>query len=82
MLLQYYINIHKISQNNSIKEVVYIITRKKTNYQVAPFLNNNIFLESTRSLSDGPLSAIIDASIFCLRHLIDEAGRRTFQVNE
>ena len=48
-----------------------------TNYQVTPFRNNNNFLDSTRSLSDGRLSAIIDASMFCLIRLIDEAGRRT-----
>ena len=53
-----------------------------TIYQVTPFQNNNNFLDSTRSLSYGRLSAIIDASMFCLVRLIDEAGRRTFQVNE
>ena len=58
------------------------ITNKKKNYQVAPFRNNNNFLDSTHSLSDGRLSAINDASMFCLIRLIDEAGRRTFQVNE
>ena len=42
-------------------------------------LHNN-FLDSARSLSDGRLSAIIDASMFCLVRLIDEAGR-TSQVN-
>ena len=57
---------------------MYLITNKKTNYQVTPFRNNNNFLDSTRSLSDGCLSAIIDASMFCLICLIDEAGRRTF----
>ena len=33
-------------------------------------------------VSQGHLSAIIDASMFCLIHLIDEAWRRTFLVNE
>ena len=47
---------------------------------MTPFRNNDNFLDSTRSLSDGCLSAIIDASMFCLIRLIDEAGRRTFQV--
>ena len=60
---------------------MYIITNKKTNYQVIPFQNNNNFLDSTRSLSDGHLSPIIDASIFCVIRPIDEAGRRSFQVN-
>ena len=42
------------------------------------FWNNN-FLDSTRALIDGHLSTIIDASMFCL---IDETGRKTFQVDE
>ena len=62
--------------------VIYIIAKKKTNYQVTPFLNNKNFLDSTCSLSDGHLSVIIDASMLCLTRLIDEVGRRTFQVNE
>ena len=49
---------------------------------MTPLRNNNNFLDSTPSLSDVRLSAIIDASMFCLMHLIHEAGRRTFQVNE
>ena len=77
MHLQYYIDIHKISKNNLISKVIYIITNKKTNYQETPFRNNNILIDSTRSLSDGHLSAIIDPSMFCLIRLIDEAGRRT-----
>ena len=40
------------------------------------FRNNDNFLESTRTLSDGSLSAIIDASMFCLISLTDDAGRR------
>ena len=72
MHLQYYIDIHKFSLNKKN-------TIKKTNYQVTPFRNYNNFLDSTRSLSDGHWSAIIDASLFCLMRLIDEAGRRTFQ---
>ena len=59
-----------------------MITNKRTNYQVTPFRNNDNFLDSTRSLSDGRLSAIIDASMFCLIRLIDEAGSRTFKANE
>ena len=43
-----------------------MILKKKTNYQVTPFRNNNNFLDSTLSLSDDRLSAIIDASMFCL----------------
>ena len=35
-----------------------------------------------KGLSDGRLSATIDAFMFCLIDLINEAGRRTFQVNE
>ena len=49
---------------------------------MTPFRNNNNFLDSTRSLGNGRLSGIIDASMFYLIALIDEAGRRTFQVNE
>ena len=49
---------------------------------MTPFRNNNNFLDSTRSVSDGRLSDIIDASMFCLIRLIEGAGRRTFQVNE
>ena len=45
---------------------------------MTPFRNNNNFLDSTRSLSDGRISAIIDASMFRLIRLIDVAGRRTF----
>ena len=52
-----------------------------TNYRVTPFQNNNNFLDSTRSLSYGRLSAIIDASMFCVIRLTDKAGRRTFQVS-
>ena len=59
-----------------------MITNKRTNYQVTPFRNNDNFLDSTRSLSDGRLSAIIDASMFYLIRLIDEAGSRTFKANE
>ena len=43
---------------------------------------NDNFLDSTCLLSDRRLSAIIDASMFCLICLTDEAGRKTFQVNE
>ena len=49
---------------------------------MALFRNNGNFFDSTRSLSDDRLSAIIDASIFYLICLTDEAGRRKFQVNE
>ena len=49
---------------------------------MTPLRNNNNFLDSTRSLGNGRLSGIIDASMFYLIALIDEAGRRTFQVNE
>ena len=49
---------------------------------MTPFRNNNNFLETTRSLSAGRLSAIIDAFMFCLIRLIDETERKTFQVNE
>ena len=59
-----------------------MILKKKTNYQVTPFRNNNNFLDSTLSLSDDCLSAIIDASMFCLIRQIEKSGRRTFQVNE
>ena len=52
-----------------------------TNYPVTPFRNNNL-LDSTRSLSDCRLSAIIDSFMFCLIRLSDEAGGRNFQVNE
>ena len=45
---------------------------------MTPFENNDNLLDSTRSLSDGRLSAIIDASVFCLMRLFDETGRRTF----
>ena len=54
---------------------------QNTNYRVTPFQNNNNFLDSTRSLSYGRLSAIIDASMFCVIRLTDKAGRRTFQVS-
>ena len=64
--------------NNLISKVIYIISNKMTNYQVTPFQNNGNSLDSTRSLSDGHLSAIIDASKFCVIRLIDEAGRQTF----
>ena len=49
---------------------------------MTPFQNNNNLLDSTLSLSDGRLSAIIDAFMFCLIRQIDEPGRRTFKVNE
>ena len=49
---------------------------------MTPFRNNDNFLDSTRSLSDGHVSAIIGASMFYLIRLIDEAVRRTSQVNE
>ena len=49
---------------------------------MTPFRNNNNVSDSNLSLSDGHLSAIIDASVFCLIRLIDETGRTTFQVNE
>ena len=49
---------------------------------MTPFRNNNNFLVSAPSLSDGCLSSIIDASMFCLIRLNKEAARRTFQVNE
>ena len=62
--------------------VIYIITNKKTDYQVTTFRNNDNFLDLTRLLSGSRLSAIINASMFCLIRLFDEAGRRTFQVNE
>ena len=52
------------------------IANKKVYYQVTPFRNNHNFLDSTRSLSDGRLRAIIDASMFCLIRLIDEAGEK------
>ena len=48
---------------------------------MTPF-RNNYNLESIHSLTDGPSSAIIDASMFYPIRLIDEAGRRTLQVNE
>ena len=41
-----------------------------------PFRNNDNLLDSTRTLSDGRLSAFIDASMFCLVQLTDEDGRR------
>ena len=56
--------------------------QEKTNYQVTPFRNKHNFLDSTRSLSGGDLSAIIDASMFWLIYLFEETRRRTFQVNE
>ena len=49
---------------------------------MTPFRNNDNFLNSTRLLSDGCLSTIIDASMFCLIHLSNESGRRHFQVTE
>ena len=49
---------------------------------MALFRNNDNFFDSTCSLSDHRLSAIIAASIFYLICLTDEAGRRKFQVNE
>ena len=49
---------------------------------MTPFRNKNNFLVSAPSLSDGCLSSIIDASMFCLIRLNKEAARRTFQVNE
>ena len=49
---------------------------------MAPFRNNDNFLDSTRSLGDGRLSAIIDASMFCLMHVFNDAKRRTFQLNK
>ena len=42
------------------------------------FGNNDNFLDSTLSLSDGGLIAIIDASMFCLIPPFDEAGKITF----
>ena len=59
---------------------MYVIKNKNINYQVTPFPNNNNFLDSIRSLNDVRLSAIIDASRFCLIRLFDKAVRRTFQV--
>ena len=49
---------------------------------MTPFRKNCNFVNWARSLGDGPLSAINDASMFCLIQLIDETERRTFQVNE
>lgn len=49
---------------------------------MTPFRNNDNFLGPTRSLSDGHLSAIIDASMFCPIRLFDEAGKGTFQENK
>ena len=49
---------------------------------MTPFRKNCNFVNSARSLGDGPLSAINDASMFCLIQLIDETERRNFQVNE
>ena len=49
---------------------------------MTPFRNNDTFLDSSRSLSNGRLSAIIDVFMFCLMHLFDETGRGAFQVNE
>ena len=46
---------------------------------MTPFRNKNKFLDSTRSLSDGRYYC---ASMFCLIRLIDETGKKTFQVNE
>ena len=45
---------------------------------MTPLENNDNLLDSTRSLSNGRLSAIIDASVFCPMRLFDETGRRTF----
>ena len=49
---------------------------------MALFRNNDNFLDSTRSLGDGCLSVIIDASAFFLMHVFNDAKRRTFQVNK
>ena len=46
---------------------------------MTPFPNKNKFLDSTHSLSDGRYYC---ASMFCLIRLIDETGKKTFQVNE
>lgn len=62
-------------------QVIYIVANKKTNYWVTPFWNSNNFLDSARLLSDGCLSAIIDAFMFCPIGLFDEVRGRTFQVN-
>ena len=53
-----------------------------TPFRMTPFRINDNFPDSTCSSSDGRLSAIIDAPMFCLISISDEAGRRTFQVNE
>ena len=49
---------------------------------MTPFQNKDHFLDSARSLSDGCLSTIIDASMFWLICQFDEAGKRTFLVSE
>ena len=46
----------------NIPPVHCIVTNKKTNYQVTHRNNDNV-LDSTRSLSDGRLSAINDVSM-------------------
>ena len=52
------------------------------NYQVILFRNKINLLDSSCSLTDGHLSAIIEASmIFLVRSSIEDE-RRTFQVNE
>ena len=72
----------KFHKNNLSEKVIYIITNKRANYQVTPFRSNDNFSDSTRSLSDGRLCAIIDASMFCLIRLIDEAGRRLDDIRQ
>ena len=49
---------------------------------MTPFRNNDNFLDSTLSLSEGHLGAITNVFMFFLIRLFDEGGRRTFQVNE
>ena len=46
---------------------------------MTPFRNNDNFLDSTLLLSDGWLSANIDAPMFCLIHLIDDSGEELFK---
>ena len=55
----------------NISPVHCIVTNKKTNYQVIHRNNDNV-LDSTRSLSDGRLSAINDVFMFDVSMLMNE----------
>ena len=55
----------------NISPVHCIVTNKKTNYQVTHRNNDNV-LDSTRSLSDGRLSAINDVFMFDVSMLMNE----------